>query len=122
MNHLPVTVSVALVASSRHGPDVETPAGPEDPERCVRGADGGGDAGARGMHKTATGHFRSADRFPRGRRAGCQPAGEDVVRLSMSWWLRRGQELRDRVLHFGLGVPGTFHTAGARCSAEPGVS
>lgn len=112
----------ALVASSRHGPDIETPAGPEDPERRVRGAGGSDDTGIRGMHKTATGHFRRADRFPRGRRAGGQPAGEDTVRLSVSSWLHRGQELRYRVLHFSLGVPGTFHAVGARCSAEPGVS
>lgn len=126
---LPVAVSAncripptALVAFSRYGPDIAAPGGLEDPERRGRAADVGDDAGARKMHKTATGHFRRADRFPRGRRAGDQPAREDTVRLSVSAWLRRGQELRHRVLHFGLGVPGTFHAAGARRSPGSGVS
>lgn len=119
----------AVVAIGRHGPDVEAPGGTEDPERRCR-RDGGGrradddddvHAGARGMHKTATGDFRRSDRFSRGRRAGGQPAGEDTVRLSVFAWLRRGQKLRHRVLQFGLGVPGAFYSAGARRGAGPRV-
>lgn len=111
----------ALVASSRHGPDIKAPGSLEDPERCGRDPDNGGHSGARGMHKKTAGHFRGADRFPRGRRAGGQPVGEDTVRLSMSAWLRWGQKLRHRMLHFGLGVPGTFHAVGAWCSAKSGI-
>jgi len=73
------------------------------------------------MHQAATGYFRRADRFPRGRRAGDQPVGEDIVRLSMSAWLRRGQELRHRVLYFGLGVSGACYPAGARRGAGLGL-
>lgn len=126
---LPVAVSAnrrissaALVAFSWHGSDIEAPGGLEDPERRGRIAVVGDDSGARGMHKTATGHFRRADRFPWGRRAGGQPVGEDTVWLSVSACLRRGQELRHRVLHFGLGVSGTFHAAGPRRGTGSGVS
>jgi len=73
------------------------------------------------MHQAATCYFRRADRFPRGRRAGDQPIGEDIVRLSVSTWLRRGQELRHRVLYFGLGMSGARYTAGARRSAGLGL-
>lgn len=129
----PLTVScvssAALVAFGWHGPDVEAPGSLEDPQRCRgdggRRADDDDDddhAGDRGMHKTATGHFRRTDRFPRGRRAGGQPVGEDTVRLPVSACLRRGQELCQRVFQFGLGVPGTFYTAGSRRGAESGVS
>lgn len=114
--------SAAVVAFSRHGPDIEAPRGLENPKRGGRIADVGDDAGAWGMHKTATGHFRRADRFPRGRRAGGRPVGEDTVRLSVSAWLHRGQELCHRMFYFSLGVPGTFHAARARCSTESGVS
>lgn len=114
--------SAALVAFSRHDPDIEAPGGLEDPKRRGRIADVGDDAGAWGMHKTATGHFWRPDRFPRGRRAGGRSAGEDTVRLSVSAWLHRGQELCHSVFYFSLGVPGTFHAAGARCSTESGVS
>lgn len=73
------------------------------------------------MYQTTAGDFRRADRFPRGRRAGGQPAGEDAVRLSVSTWLPRGQELRHRVLYFSLGVSGAIHAAGARCGTESRV-
>lgn len=110
------------MAFSRHGPDIEAPSGPEDLGRYSRGADDILDTGARGMHQTATGYFRCADRFPRGRRTSGQPVGEDIVRLSVSAWLRRGQELRQCVLHFSLGVPGACYTIGPRRGSGPGVS
>lgn len=65
---LPIAANVllftALVASSRHGPDIEAHGSLENPERRDRDPDGSGDSGARGMHKETAGHFRGADRFP----------------------------------------------------------
>lgn len=109
---------LALVAIGRNDPDVQIPGGGEDLERQRDGPD---DTGAGGMREEAAGDFRRANRLPGGRRTGGEPAGKDVVRLSVSTGMHRGEEVRDRLLQFGVGLFGTSHAVGTRCGSRCGV-
>lgn len=107
----------AVMAVGGHDSDVEVSGSGENSERYL--GHGANDVhGARGMREAAIGDFRRANRFPRGRGTGGQPAGEDALRLSLPTRLRRGEELRVCLFQFGLGLFGACHASGARRGAS----
>ena len=109
----------ALLAAGWHDPDVEVSGGDENSER-YRG-DGAGDAGVGGMREAAVGDFRRADRFTRGRGTSGEPAGKNAVRLSVSAWMRGGEELRRCLFQFGMGQFGACHALGPRRGTSVGI-
>lgn len=106
------------MAVGGHDSDVEVSGSGENSERYLgHGANDIHD-GAGGMREAAIGDFRRANRFPRGRGTGGQPAGEDALRLSLPARLRRGEELRVRLFQFGLGLFGACHASRTRRGAS----